>query len=239
MLFFGKMRKNRTNFISRKGITEKRMNKELQYLEPNETMDYEQPVIQDFVRKHTDLRLSKTENAVKLYYAVRDEFYYDPYQISFSPDHYRASFQISRKTGHCIDKATILGACARAIGIPSRLHFANVRNHIGTEKIEQVLGTSVLVFHGYVELFLEEKWVKATPAFNKALCEKLKVKPLEFDGKEDSVFQEFDQNGGKFMEYLHDYGHFPNLPFETMIGEWKKHYPKFQELDDMVNLALY
>ncbi len=93
--------------------------------------------------------------------------------------------------GHCIDKALLLAACARVLGIPSRLHFANVRNHIGTAKLEAMLGTDLLVFHGYTELFLEGRWVAATPAFNKELCAHLKVPPLEWDGRTDAIFQAY------------------------------------------------
>ena len=116
-----------------------------------------------------------------------------------------------------------------ARGIPARLHFANVRNHIGTEELERILGTDLLVFHGYTELFLEGRWVAATPAFNKELCEHLGVAPLEFDGREDSIFQQFDNAGGQFMEYVHDYGAFATIPYALMIGEWRKHYPVFRE----------
>ena len=98
--------------------------------------------------------------------------------------------------GHCIDKALLLAACARALGIPAQLHFANVRNHVGTAKLEERLGTDLLVFHGYTELWLDERWVAATPAFNKALCDRLGVAPLEFDGEHDSIFQAYDREAG-------------------------------------------
>lgn len=196
------------------------------YLQPNENMDYAHEAVQAFVQKHTDIASSPTDNIVRLYYAVRDGFVYNPYQISLDTAHYQASYLVQRTSGHCIDKAIIFGACARAIGVPSRLHFARVRNHIGTEKLEEMLGTNVLVFHGYVSVFLENKWVKATPAFNKALCDKLNVEPMDFDGKTDSVFQQYAREGNKFMEYLHDYGPFPALPYELMIAEWRKYYPK-------------
>jgi len=199
------------------------------FLAPNYFIDFEAQIIQDFVKKHTNDSQSPEEKLIALYLAVRDGFRYNPHNIHFEPHSYKASQQISQTEGHCIDKANILAACSRAIGIPSRLHFANVRNHIGTEKLEEQLGTNVLVFHGYVSFFIHEKWVKATPAFNEALCQKLGVSPLEFDAKTDSVFQEFDPKAGKFMEYLHDYGHFSELPYELMIQEWKKHYAQSVE----------
>jgi transglutaminase-like putative cysteine protease len=208
-----------------------------QYLKHTFFIDHESDAIRAFVA-NIDFLDAQTaiERAVILYYAVRDGFRYNPHTISMQPEDFRASVQVQRSEGHCIDKATILAAAARAIGIPSRLGFANVTNHIGTEKLEKVLGTSVLVFHGFTELYLEGKWVKATPAFNAALCEKLNVEPLAFNGREDSVFQQFSRTGNRFMEYLHDYGSFDDLPFDQMIGEWKKHYPKLftDEIEQLI-----
>ena len=172
-------------------------------------------------------------SAVALYYAVRDGFRYNPWEVSLQPGDFSASAMLSRdreRGGHCIDKANLLAACARVLGIPSRLHFANVRNHIGTEEFERKLGTDLLVFHGYVELHLNGGWVAATPAFNKELCTYLGVAPLEFDGQQDSIFQQYDAKGGSFMEYVHDYGHFAEIPFDLMIGEWRRFYPGFMAL---------
>jgi transglutaminase-like putative cysteine protease len=196
------------------------------YLVANEFSDAENTAIIQFTRKHTADNFDKITNAINLYYAIRDTFWYNPHEVSLQRKDYQASNFLQRNSGHCIDKANLLATCAKVIGIPSRLGFANVTNHIGTEKVEKALGTNILVFHGYTELFLEDKWVKATPAFNAALCQKLGVKPLEFDGKTDSVFQEFSEQGTKFMEYLHDYGTFAVLPFDKMLAEWQKYYPK-------------
>jgi hypothetical protein len=82
----------------------------------------------------------------------------------------------------------------------------------------------VFVFHGYTELFLEGKWVKATPAFNKSLCEFIGVHPLEFNGREDSIFQEYD-DGVHFMEYIHFHGTFSDIPLDYFIATLRKHYP--------------
>ena len=132
---------------------------------------------------------------------------------------------IERGSGYCVEKANFLAAVARACNIPARLGFAIVRNHIGTEKLQEILKSDLFVFHGYTELYIDGQWVKATPAFNKELCERFNVTPLEFDGEHHSVFQEFDAQGNKHMEYLHDYGIFAEVPRELMVDELKKHYP--------------
>ena len=202
------------------------------YLTANEFSNSDHPTVIAFAYKHSAIGVDALTNALRLYKAIRDGFWYNPHHVSLKRVDYQASNFLTRHSGHCIDKANLLAACAKVIGIPSRLGFAIVTNHIGTEKVEKALGTNILVFHGYTELFLNEKWVKATPAFNAGLCEKLGVKPLEFDGKTDSIFQEFAENGTKFMEYLHDYGTFETLPFDMMISEWRKHYPTaFQKVE--------
>ncbi len=173
-----------------------------------------------------------TASAVALYAAIRDGYRYNPYEVSLKPEGYRASEVVQRsfqRGGHCIDKALLLAATCRALGIQSRLHYAIVRNHIGTAKLQAALGTDLLVFHGYTELHLDGRWVAATPAFNKELCELLGVPPLDWDGKEDAIFQTFSPGGTRFMEYVHDYGTYAGVPFALMISEWQKHYPAIKD----------
>jgi transglutaminase-like putative cysteine protease len=200
------------------------------YLRPNAFVDSDHPLVVAYAARH---RVGDpVATAVALYYAIRDGFRYTPYG-SVEADAFRASETVQRsyeRGGHCIDKALLLAACARVVGIPSRLHFANVRNHIGTAKLEQLLGSDLLVFHGYAELFLDGRWVAATPAFNRELCAHLGVAPLEWDGRTDSVFQEHGENGARFMEYVEDHGTFPDVPYARMIAAWTRHYPAFRAL---------
>lgn len=200
------------------------------YLESNRFCDSEHAAVIAYARQHAGPEADPVASAVHLYYAVRDGFRYNPWNVSLEPADFAASAMLGRdpeRGGHCIDKANLLAACARVLGIPSRLHFANVRNHIGTEELERKLGTDLLVFHGYVELHLNGHWVAATPAFNKELCAYLGVAPLEFDGRQDSIFQQYDATGGRFMEYVHDYGDFAEIPFDLMIAQWRRFYPGF------------
>lgn len=199
------------------------------YLQPAEFVNSDSEGIKQFVEKVIEGVTDPVEKAVKLYYAVRDGFNYNPYDIDLNPEAMKASALLKKDSGYCVEKASLLAACARAAGIPSRLGFAKVRNHIATEKLEERLKTNVMVFHGYTELFLDNKWVKATPAFNKSLCDKLNVDSLEFNGKEDSIFQSYNKEGGVFMEYLHDYGTFHDVPRDLFISELKKHYPHIFE----------
>ncbi len=203
-----------------------------EYLRPGIFIDSDHPDVVAYAEKITMGIQENTLQAIRLYYAIRDGFKYFPYNIDLNPRALKASALLKKNRGYCIEKANLLAAATRALGIPARLGFAIVRNHIGTEKLEKILRTDKLVFHGYTELFLEGKWVKATPAFDAALCERMGVHPLEFDGKTDSIFQESDRSGGRFMEYIHDYGNFPDIPYSKMIEEFRKHYPHlFEDLE--------
>lgn len=196
-----------------------------EYLKPTEFLDCSNPTVREFAATHSIGAKSDTEKAVKLYYAVRDGFQYDPNVLDLRREGLTASRLLKRTRGYCVEKAILLAASARAVGIPSRLSFYIVRNHIATDRLEKVLEKDYLVFHGAAEMLLEGEWRKATPAFNKKLCDFLGVEPLEFDGTGDSIFQEFDKSGNIFMEYLHDYGAFDDLPYDMYLDELNKHYP--------------
>lgn len=196
-----------------------------EYLQPTEFLDFEQKSVRDFAEKHTRGAKNETEKAVALYTAVRDGFQYNPYLIDLRREGLKASNLLTRTRGYCVEKAVLLAASARAVGVPSRLSFYIVRNHIATEKLERALKKNYLVFHGAAEVFLNGNWLKTTPAFNAGLCKYLGVAPLEFDGTRDSIFQEYDHAGNVFMEYLHEYGAFADLPYELYLEELAKHYP--------------
>lgn len=201
-----------------------------QYLQSGEFIDCDHESVKAFSQKALEGARDKREldKAVHIYKYIRDYFRYDPTKMP-SRSGFKASYIIKKDYGNCIEKAIVMAAICRIAKIPSRLGFANVKNHLATENIEKILKTNLLVFHGYVEVYLEKNWVKATPAFNQSLCQKLGVLPLEFNGKEDSIFQEFSANGQAFMEYVDEYGHFSDLPYEKMFEEWNLHYPHLKE----------
>ncbi len=201
------------------------MNAKQTYLEATYYIDCDTEAITFFARGATEGAESPKEKAVRLYYAVRDGIQYNPYALTFSKEDYRASGVLRKKEGFCVQKAVVLAAAARACDIPSRLGFADVRNHLSSPRLREILQTDVFFFHGYVQLDIEGQWVKATPAFDAALCEKAGILPLEFDGVHDSVFHPFDRQGKKHMEYLRDHGIFADLPFEMMKNVICAGYP--------------
>jgi len=194
------------------------------YLTPTDIIDSDHPDITAHAEKFIDGSNDPVDKAVKLYYAVRDGIWYDPYYPFYLPEHYRASNVLKSGRGYCVCKASLLCALGRACQIPSRVGFADVKNHLATRQLLEFLGSDLFVYHGYVEFFLEHKWVKATPAFNKELCAKHQVAPLEFNGREDSIFHPFNLEHQQFMEYTADHGVFADIPLDKILAAWKTTY---------------
>lgn len=208
------------------------------YLSPTKILDCDNPTVREYAIQAIGSNVrSPLERAVKLYYKVRDGILYDPYSPFHLPEHYRASNIIARGRGYCVSKAALLCALARAVDIPARLGFANVRNHLTTRQLQEYMGGSNLfVFHGYTELFLQEKWIIATPAFNIELCERHGVVPLEFDGKNDSMFQAFNLKSEKYMEYVQKHGSYPDVPIKRILSAWKAEYGE-ERVDQWIRFA--
>lgn len=178
-----------------------------------------------FAREAVGDAVDERERAVRLYYAVRDEVRYDPWSIRLTPEGFTASRCLAERRGFCIPKATLLAAVARASGIPARLGFADVRNHLAPPRLAEVMGdVTDYLWHAYTELLVEGRWVKATPAFNRELCERFRVAPLEFDGRSDSLFQPFNDDRRPFMEYVRDRGSFDDVPFEQIATDFRAHH---------------
>ncbi len=194
------------------------------YLRPTEFIDCDHPAVARFAEQAAPTGEPR-ERAVALYYAVRDGFRYDPYRVDLRPEGMRASTVLANGYGFCIPKAVVLAAAARRVGIPSRLGFGDVKNHISTERLRRLMATDLFVYHGCTELYLNERWVKATPAFNRTLCERFNVAPLEFDGVHDALLQQFDRSGNRYMEYVNDRGTRADLPLDEIRTAFEHYYP--------------
>ncbi|ARU55216.1 transglutaminase [Oleiphilus messinensis] len=196
------------------------------YLEATSFFDFDKPAVQQWADKQLhDCDTHPVAIAQCLYLACRDQIRYNPYTAKRDRAAMSASYLLDSGESYCIPKAVLLGAVARYKGIPSRLGFANVRNHLSSPKLIEWLGTDVFHMHGYTELYLTDRWVKATPAFDARLCRFMKVEPLPFDGVHDSVFQEYTADGLAHMEYLADHGLFADLPFDFIWNDLERAYP--------------
>ncbi len=209
------------------------MNQEmLQYIQPSPAVDSGHPDIVDFATKNAGDLPDAVSQAISLYYAVRDGVRYDPYTLDLSIEGLKASTTLRTRRGWCVSKAILLAACCRSRGIPARLGFADVRNHMTTERMRRLMKTDVFFWHGYTSIHLNGKWVKATPAFNIELCKKFNLSPLEFDGTSDSIYQPFDLEGNRHMEYLAYRGEFTDVPLEKMMETFMKEYPVDENWSD-------
>jgi len=194
------------------------------FLQPSLTVNSSDPAIKLCVDRLLDLDASAVDNATRLYYWVRDAIRYNPYGLDLAPAMLSASNTLKAGEGWCVSKSILLAALCRYAGIPARLGFADVRNHLSTERLRAAMGTDIFYFHGYTSLYLEQRWVKATPAFNLELCEKFGLKPLEFNGREDSLYHEYDNAGNRHMQYLNDRGEYLDVPIEEMITVFTEKY---------------
>lgn len=195
-------------------------------LEPTVALDSDHPEVMALAaRLSEDGSAPTTVTASRLFAHVRDRVRYDPFVLSSDPDDYRASAILRAKAGYCVQKAVALAALARAAGIPARLGFADVRNHLQTPRLRELMGTELFVGHGYSVLWIDEAWVKASPAFNRELCERHGVSPLDFDGREDALLHAFDGAGRPYMSYERERGTYGDLPLEWLLGTYRCTYP--------------
>jgi transglutaminase-like putative cysteine protease len=196
------------------------------YLQPAHFIDSDAPSIRTFAARTTAGRETARDCAVALFYAVRDGWRYDPFDIRLDPAEYVASRVLAAENAWCVQKGVLLAAAARAVGIPAAFGLSDVVNHLTTEKLRARMGGSTFfVDHGYAVLFLDGKWVKAAPAFNIELCRRFGVVPTEFDGTEDAVFQEFDASNRRHMEYVRDHGMWSDFPYDKVEADFREHYP--------------
>ena len=187
----------------------------------------------DAVREFVERTLSGSEVnrdderavAVALFKTVRDSIRYDPYAVSVAPEYFRASTVASSESNWCVPKAVLYTATLRHVGIPARLAFADVRNHLASEKLTEAMGTDLFTWHGFTELYLDGRWLKASTAFNIEMCERFGVEVLEFDGTTDALMHPHDNAGRRHMEYVRQRGSFTDLPLEQILATFAEIYP--------------
>ncbi len=193
---------------------------------PTRYIDADHEMIRRLARDLTAGADTATERAVRLFYFVRDQIKYDPLAPMLTEEDYTASTILQRGFGYCVQKATLLTALARAAGLACRLHFADLHNHLVPDRLQELMGTDMFVYHGYVEFFLEGRWIKATPAFDRAMCEKHGFHPVEFDGQSHAVFYPTDRQGRKHIEYVRDRGFAADLPYRQIVTTLWETYGK-------------
>ncbi len=198
-------------------------------------IDSESDVIRELVAESVGDADTDPEKARKLFRSVRDRWRYDPYSVVLDPEQYRTK----KDRGFCVPKAILLTALVRAANIPARIGFADVKNHLSSPKLRELMQTDLFVFHGYTEMFVNGQWFKATPAFNATLCKRLGVAPLEFDGQSDALLHAFDGSGQQYKEYVVDRGTHADFPFEQMLAAFREHYPFWRKVEGVHDDAFH
>jgi transglutaminase-like putative cysteine protease len=187
-------------------------------------IDSDHPEVRAFTAEHSH-GADDRARAMSLFLAVRDGFRYDPYRIDLRPESMKASAVLATGHGWCVPKAALLAAVWRAAGLPARVGYADVRNHLSTERMRQTMQTDLFIWHGYAEVWLDGHWIKATPAFNLSLCERFGLHPLDWDGHTDSLYHAFDRAGQRHMEYVNERGAFDDVPLAQIVRDFAITYP--------------
>ena len=206
------------------------------YRHPGELIDSNHPDVAAYARRVAGAG-SEREKALRLYYAVRDDLRYDPYNTPMKREAYRASTTLAAGHGFCVNKAGLMAAVCRAVGIPARVGYADVRNHMTTKRLAELMGSDVFFYHGYTDVWLDGHWVKATPAFNKELTDRFGLKPLDWDAVGDSIYHPFDLSGRRHMEYLAYRGVFADIPFDEIRDAFRHYYPQMTRQSEAMSLG--
>lgn len=201
-------------------------------LKPSWFLDSDDPGVLAFAEKAIGDATDPVEKARRLFYAVRDGFRYDPYTVSTDREDFRASRIAATSSAWCVPKAVMLTAAARAVGIPAKLGFADVKNHLTSEKLSASMGTDLFAWHGYSELWLNDRWVALSTAFNIELCDRFGTMPLEFDAENGALMHPYDQAGRRHMEYVNRRGSYLDLPLDEIFDTFLEVYPDWVREED-------
>ncbi|HEX4705426.1 MAG TPA: transglutaminase-like domain-containing protein [Pseudonocardiaceae bacterium] len=198
-------------------------------LRATEFLDHDNEIVRAFVRKALPdggARMTDVERACALYYAVRDGIHYEVYGADLSRAGLKASSTIERGMGFCVHKSIVYAAATRLVGVPSRIYYGDVRNHLASPRLEKLMGGKVFCFHSLTTVYLDGKWVRATPVFNKLLCQLYKIKPLDFDGRTDSMYHPYDEDGRRHMEFIRAHGDFDDVPYDLVVNGIRTAHPR-------------
>jgi len=198
------------------------------WLEPTWFIDSDSEAVEAYAADAAGDATDPTDIAVRLFHTVRDGLRYDPYSMERTPEAFKASSVAVADSAWCVPKSVLLTAAARNRGIPARLGFADVRNHLSSEKLLESMGTDLFIWHGYSELLLGDRWFKLSSAFNIELCERFGTKVLDFDGTADALMHPYDQAGNRHMEYTNQRGSFDDLPYEEIFADFAAIYPEWR-----------
>ncbi|MDY6852236.1 MAG: transglutaminase-like domain-containing protein [Thermodesulfobacteriota bacterium] len=209
-----------------------------EYSEPGKITISDDPEVAARAESITRGMTSDAERARALFYWVRDMITYNPYSPFSLPEDYRPLTIMKRGAGYCVQKSTLLAAMVRSQGIPARLVFADIINHRLSDKLREQMGSNIFSYHGYVEMFINGGWISAAPIFEKVLCDKLDIFPVEFDGHSNALLHRLDKQGRVNIEYIKYHGVYDDIPLDEIMKAWEKVYC-MEKLEAMAKDSLF
>jgi len=212
------------------------------YLRCTEIIDCDTESVREKAIETTKGLKTDKEKAVALYYFVRDKIKHNAYTPLYDPSRYKASSTLEAGHGMCQNKAILLVALARAVGIPARLGLVDVEDYQLSEKFKQMIGgVNVMPLHGFAELYIDGRWVHASPAYDLATCQKKGFIPVEFDGVNDAKDSEYTKAGKLHMKHIKYHGPYEDLPLDEIYSyyrEWisklGKEWDSFKEASEEI-----
>lgn len=194
------------------------------YLAPAEYIDSDHPKVMVTAAELSRGASGPAEIAQRAFYLVRDLTYGAP---DFDRlESFKASVLLAEGRGYCVPKAAAFAALCRAAGLPARVGFADVSNHLASAKTLELMGGRTFAWHGYAEVYLNGQWLKVSPTFDAPLCRRLGATPLQFDGQNNGHLQPFDAKGQAFMSYDRWHGTFHDVPARFLAAEMPLRYPR-------------
>lgn len=179
-------------------------------------IDCDHAAIKEESRELTGNIEGAKEKSVRLFYFVKDKIRYNIYTSRTTDADFKASRVLAMGEGYCVQKAVLLVALARAAGVPARLRFAQIQAHLTPPEMVEKRGSNIFPWHGLADLFIDERWVRATPTYDLEYCKKVGVSPVQFDGESDALLPSHAEDGRRNVEYLLDRGFFEDLPLDEI-----------------------
>jgi hypothetical protein len=192
-------------------------------LAAGEVIDHRSERVGAFVARALGSGCHDSRGAAKaLYYAVRDGIFYEIFGTDLG-EGLCASGVVGARRGFCLHKAILYAAACRAVGIPSRILAAPVRNHVTSPSIRHLVGGDVFL-HWYDEILLEGEWIKVAPIFNVMTCRLFGIAPLEFDGRRSATEQPYV--GESRMIYLSEPAVFTDPTRAELVDHVARYHPR-------------
>lgn len=213
-----------------------------QYLEPDFYMDFDRPEIAEKVAEITAGALNRTKAGIALFNFVRDRIVYN-----FAPDledasEMKASETLKRGNGFCTQKAILLAAVMRSIGIPSGIVFQDLRDYKLTHAYVNYLGSDILKMHGLTKIYVPDHWIRIDATLDAELVERNGYRLTQFDGEHEALFPATDRAGHPHFDVLREYGFSHTLEKDKFDYYWnifhQKDYSKWKRIVHTKNLSM-